>query len=366
MPKVSVIIPVYNQDLFIGQAIDSVFAQTHEDYEIIVVNDGSTDETGQILDRYGNRIRVVNQKNKGLAAARNTGLRFARGEMIGFLDADDLWYPEMLSTTVSHLTKNPDIDLVCGAWDLIDKSGQTIRKANKPSTVRARIRADFLGAIALGNLFPVHAVLVRRNCFECCGFFDTALRAMEDWDLWLRMAAHGHKIDFIDVPIARYRRHDGCMTLDPQRMESSFHKVLSKLFADERNASRLAGLRIHAYIAQWLYLGEYCQEAALAPGLDRCIQMAGKLYDRAPHNEELCQQYLSIALELPRTEYFLKKIAVSTPGLIPSYQWKIVKRFRHNGEDRNALMALLNLVLRHPNWVVQKAFLFIRRHLFHI
>jgi glycosyltransferase involved in cell wall biosynthesis len=364
VPTVSVIMPAYNQRRYVGQAIDSVLSQTFADCEIIVINDGSTDETAQVLAGYGDRIRVVTQANSGPAAARNSGLLIAKGEMIAFLDGDDLWYPEMLASTVSHLQRNSDADLVSGAWDYIDSSGQTIEGATKPSRFQARIQADFLKEIALGNLFPVHALLVRRKCFDCCGLFDTSLEAMEDWDLWLRMAVHGHRADLIDIPVARYRRHSGCRSLEPKRSETGFHQVLAKLFSDERVATHLADLRTHAYVAEWLFLAEHCYRAGLNTELSRCISMAEELYQTAPFNEELSRRFFFMAARLPRTESFVKVVSASMPELLVYYYWISARQSSEAGRYRSALQGLVKLTVRSPGRLVRRTFLRIGQSLF--
>jgi len=318
---VSVIIPVYNQTQFVGQAIDSVLAQTFTDYEIIVVNDGSTDETTQVLAQYTAHIRVIHQANAGLSAARNSGLRVAKGEFIAFLDADDLWYSTALATLVTYLRHHPTTDLVCGAWDLIDETGSVIKPPNKPSIFQARVRANFLRAIATGNLFLVHALLVRRKCFECCGTFDPTLKAVEDWDLWIRMAMHGHTVKMIDVPVAHYRRHSNCMTQDPQRMVQASEQVLQRLFTNQQFTRELADLRDHAYIQMWLIIAKYCQEGNLHADRHRYVEMAQELYGKAPRNKQLDQLHLSSLFLLPETEHFKRMIIAASPDTMIYYYW---------------------------------------------
>lgn len=361
-PTVSVIIPAYNQSQFVSQAIDSVLAQTFTDYEIIVINDGSTDNTAEVLEQYKDRICIITQTNAGLSAARNSGLRIARGEVVGLLDADDVWYPEALSAVVSYLRKNPHIDLVSGAWDNIDESGKTIRGLTRSSGFQPMVQADFLKTFALGTLFPPSSVVIRRRCFDCCGFFDTTLKALEDWDFWLRLAIHGHKLDLMDTPVVHYRRHRGCMTLEPQRMERAFHQVLAKLFSEERVAARLADLRVHAYLIQWLYLAEYCQEAGLVVDLQRCLQKAEELYSTVPFNEELNRRYFSLASALPYAEHFVRTVGVSIPEVLLSHCWRLFKE----GSYRDALLGLIKLATRQPNWVIRKAFHKVKQNLLRI
>jgi glycosyltransferase involved in cell wall biosynthesis len=353
-PTVSVIIPAYNQAQFVAQAIESVFGQTFIDYEIIVINDGSTDETAQILAGYAERIRVVTQANAGLSAARNSGLRLAQGEFIGLLDADDMWYPGALLAMVDHFTKNPEIDVVCGAWDLIDETGRIISSANDPTNLRARVRADFLRTIAVGNIVIPSALLLRRRVFECCGNFDPMLKGVEDWDLLIRLAAHGHKLDLISVPVLHYRRHSGCLTRDPQRTEQASRQVLTKLFSDEQLAPRIGDLRDHAYIYAWLSIAGYCQEAGLEADVRRLVGMAQEIYQKAPPNQELNLRYLDKLFLISGTEQFMMTIAASIPQPLPLYHWLMARKLQQNGRTSPALRHLLKLLTSQPAWLIKK------------
>jgi len=351
---VSVIIPAYNQAAWLPFALESVLNQSYRRFEVIVVNDGSTDETGQILRGYGKRIRVIAQANAGLSAARNSGLRAAKGELIGFLDSDDLWYPEMLSATVSYLNEKPDIDLVCGGWDFINEKGFQKSSVFKPSRFQASVDNDFLRTNILGCPFPIIAVIVRRKCFDCCGFFDTSLKAMEDWDLWLRLAAHEHSIGFIDTPVARYRRHGSCMTLDLPRMEQAFQQVLAKAFTNKEIADRCVDLEIHSQIFQRIFLAQYCQEAGADAYLRRCIQIGENLYSQAPYNNELDTQYFRLLSALPHTENFLQILSSSNSNLRPDYLWFTSKVSIKRKEYGVAIKRLFALLARYPKWVIRK------------
>lgn len=321
-PTVSVIIPTYNRARFISQTIDSVLAQTFSDYEIIVVDDASTDDTTQILAGYGGRIRVITLEiNTGPSVTRNIALKESRGELVAFLDSDDLWYPNMLTTTVTHLKKNSDTDLVSGAWDVIDESGQPIRPANKPSNFQSAVRADFLRTIAVGNFLLPLSLLIRRKCLDCCGGFDPTLRAAVDWDLFVRLAIHNHKLDLIDVPVARYRSHRASITGDPKRMEQASRQLLEKLFSNEELAPRLTGLREYAYIKMYLAVAKYCHETGLQAERRNFVQMAEALYPKAPKNKELNLRLLSDLFLLPETEHFRRMVIASMPKQVLFYYW---------------------------------------------
>ena len=206
----------------------------------------------------------------------------------------------------------------------------------------------------LGNLFPVHSLLIRRRCFDCCGVFDPHLQAQEDWDLWLRMAAHGHKVDILDTHLAGYRRHSGCMTLEIQRMEESAHRVLAKLFANESDAARLADLQAHAYTARWLSLAEYAQEAGLDKDLRRCVSMAEAFYQEAPFNEELNRRCFAIASRLAGTDRFMEKVSKTMPELLGFHYWNAARISLQQGRYLNAGKSSLKLAASRPVWLIRK------------
>lgn len=361
-PTVSVIIPVYNQAQYVAQAIDSVLAQQFTDYEIIVVNDGSTDESPQMLNRYRGRIGVITQMNQGLSAARNSALQIARGEFIGFLDADDLWYPHTLATTVAYLQDHPNIDLVCGAWDLINEAGQIIQPPNNFSAYREKVAQNFLRTIALGNFILPSALLVRRTCFDRCGLFDPDLKGVEDWDFMSRVAAKGCRLGLIDVPVLHYRRHEGCLTRKPERTEKASRQVLDKLFSRPDLAAHLApDLRDHAFVYAWLSIAGYCQEAGLEAEVRRFVQMAENHYDAAPPEIELSLAYLNRLARLTSAELFMQKIADTTPEARSLFYWLMARRAFERRHYRlgAAYLARLN----RPAWLMKKVMLAAARRL---
>lgn len=303
--RFSIIIPAYNQARYLASSIESALAQTTSACEVIVVNDGSTDDTAALLERFGDRIRVVTQANAGLSAARNAGFRNARGDFLLFLDADDLLMPDAIEKLMVVLSSRPDIDLVVGGWDCIDERGEQIIAWHKPATTEPhkRLRDDFLRTIALGNLFPVHAALLRRRCFESCGVFDTELQSFEDWDLWLRLAGYGHRAEVIDAPVARYRRHGASMSRDLTRMEHAYRRVLTGVFANAATAVRLEDVRVHAYIGQWLLLATYAIDAKDDGAFTRFVIAATELIPQAAPEAELHRRHLQLATErFPRRE----------------------------------------------------------------
>ncbi|HXY53929.1 MAG TPA: glycosyltransferase [Nitrospirota bacterium] len=194
-PKVSIVIPVYNGANFLREAIDSALAQTYQNIEIIVVNDGSTDggQTENIAKSYGERIRYYYKENGGVASALNFGIREMRGEYFSWLSHDDVYYPQKVEAQVDYLKKiNKDV-ILYSDYDLIDRESQYIR-SEKIKDIDPR---DFRYALIVGN--PIHGctTLVPRSCFEVVGTFDNRLKTVQDYDLWFRMAK---KYDFMHLP----------------------------------------------------------------------------------------------------------------------------------------------------------------------
>lgn len=186
-PMVSVVIPAYNVGWCVGKAIDSVLAQHFGDHEIIVVNDGSSDDTAAVLTAYGDAIRVIEQPNRGMSAARNTAIRAARGRYVAFLDADDWWLPDKLARQVELMEARPDLGFTSTAARVVDARGECLNLwqcRHDGTNVLETLFAEN-AAIAGG----CSAVMVRRPLLERTGLFDENLRGFEDPDLWIRLAA---------------------------------------------------------------------------------------------------------------------------------------------------------------------------------
>jgi glycosyltransferase involved in cell wall biosynthesis len=240
MPEVSVIIPTHNYGHFIKGAIKSVLSQSFSDLELIVVDDGSTDGTKNFISAFkDSRILYINQKNRGLASARNNGIKIASGEYVGFLDADDLWMPEKLELQLSIFKKKENVGLVYTGYEVVDDSGTYIakRKAHK-------IEGDLISQLILGNIVSGSATtsLIRGKCFKTVGLFDETLRSCEDWDMWLRIARVWN-FECINQPLAKIRLHSDNMTNDPRRIEKGLFSVIEKFYSDENLSSELSLLK---------------------------------------------------------------------------------------------------------------------------
>lgn len=206
-PLVSVVIPAYNAAALIGETLDSVLAQTYPNLEVLVVDDGSTDDTPQVLDRYADRIRVLRQANAGQAAARNCGAREARGELMAFLDSDDLWDPDKIARQVALLGRFPEALAVYCDHRSIDAKGHLLSPS--AAVVHPRPSGDILRALLLGPcIITPGLVLLRRAAFDATDGFDesASMRGHEDYALWLRLATRGPFVYSPDTLVS-YRRH---------------------------------------------------------------------------------------------------------------------------------------------------------------
>jgi len=194
-PRVSVIIPTYNRAWCLREAVDSVLAQEFKDFELMVVDDGSTDETPPLLQEYGDSIRVLHQRNRGVSAARNAGISVARGDLIAFLDSDDIWLQGKLAFQVEFFNRHPGA-LICQTEELWVKNG---RRVNPRKRHRKRGGIIFEPSLQLCLVSP-SAVMLRRGLFDQVGFFDERLPACEDYDLWLRVSCR-FPVELIETPL---------------------------------------------------------------------------------------------------------------------------------------------------------------------
>lgn len=204
MKKVSVIITAYQHARFISDAIGSVLAQTYPDDELIVVDDGSTDGTREIVTNYGNQLVYIYQENRGSAAARNSGIRAATGEYVAFLDADDVWLPNKLELEVKFLDAHPSIGMVYSNYTYF---GTRPGPAATGFAAIPPVSGQALKELFLSNPISSSSVLIRKSCFEKVGFFDESLVHGEDLDMWLRLAPCC-EIDNIAIPLAKTRLYE--------------------------------------------------------------------------------------------------------------------------------------------------------------
>ncbi len=222
-PLVSVIIPCYNQGKFLRDALESVTQQTYQDLEIIVVNDGSHDDTAEVAKSFGERVSYVYQENAGQGAARNTGASRAKGDLLQFLDSDDLLAPDHIELHVQAFLTHPEVSVFYGSWKSMRFDG----------TVENRLRSQTLPddqyhRLLVQNVAPPCCMTLKREAFELAGGFEPNrdFRGSEDWELWLRMSLAGEKFAFVPGSLSFYRQHGGATTSSYDRMWESGKLVL--------------------------------------------------------------------------------------------------------------------------------------------
>ena len=209
VPKVTVTMPVYNGERYLGQAIESILNQTFRDFEFIIIDDGSTDGTAGILAHYqqiDSRIHVYLQENQGVTASRNRGCHLALGKYIAVMDADDISLPERLAREVNYLDEHPEVGVLGTCTEQIDESGKRTQNRRMPTT------PSLVGwCLIFGNCLEHSSVMMRRDVVEQLGFYRTELRLAEDYDLWSR-ASLVTRVANIPEILVRYRVWEGGTT----------------------------------------------------------------------------------------------------------------------------------------------------------
>ena len=244
MPKVSIIIPAYNRADMILTALKSVLAQTYPDWEAIIVDDGSSDNTREVVAVVKDaRVRYIYQENMGLPGARNTGIRASSGEYVAFLDSDDAFLPEKLMLQVPVLDDDPQIGLVAGGFVEVDMNMRPLHEI-RPWVKNPTL--DLLDWVRTCS-FCVGSPLVRRSWLDKAGLFDENMRFVEDWDLWLRLASMGCRMQWLKEPVYLYRMHASSMVRQAVMMKNGMIAMFDKFFARPDLPPEAAALRGEAY-----------------------------------------------------------------------------------------------------------------------
>jgi glycosyltransferase involved in cell wall biosynthesis len=242
-PLVITVIPVFNGAAYVGEAIDSVLAQTYDPIRCVVVDDGSTDETPARLRDYGDAIDVVRQRNSGVSAARNAGAARQQSPFLAFLDADDCWHPERVEAQMALFAGRPELGLVYTGLGYVDGDGNPIGTQAAPPSGDA-LRNTLIMEPPVVSVSQ--AALVRRSAFEAVGGFDEGLSTSADCDLACKLALEV-PIAAVDRPLTRYRLHEGQMHHDLEALERDMAVVFSRAFGDARLPSEIRALRARAY-----------------------------------------------------------------------------------------------------------------------
>ena len=237
MTSITVVIPVYNRELVISDAINSVLGQTSTVDEIIVVDDGSTDGTIDRLHAFAGKVRILRQSNQGPSAARNAGIRASRSKWIAFLDSDDLWYPEKLELQKRHIEKMNDMGCIHTRYVV---QGQDFRELSPNPPLMQQLRLEDL---LIRNRIGTSTVLARREILTALGGFDENLRIVQDWDLWLRMAQERVKFGYVSRPLVSYRLSGENLVADLSLAEKETLAVVSRHLSSGQDSEKNYGLR---------------------------------------------------------------------------------------------------------------------------
>ncbi|MGB7444911.1 MAG: glycosyltransferase family A protein [Coleofasciculaceae cyanobacterium] len=249
MPKVTVVIPAYNAMRYLPETMETALSQTYTDFEVLVVNDGSTDHTAEWVSQLtDSRVRIVSQENKGLAGARNTGVANAKGEYIAFLDADDLWELTKLEKQVRCLDENPKVGLVYTWTALADQDGKSTGRV-----IKSHAEGDVWKELLEFNMVCCGSTpLIRRSCLEAVGLFAKDVTPSDDWEMWLRLASQFH-FGVVKEPLIRYRQHASNSSKKSQVMLETSRTIIERTFASA--PTDLLHLRNRSYGSIYLYLG---------------------------------------------------------------------------------------------------------------
>jgi glycosyltransferase involved in cell wall biosynthesis len=255
-PRVSVLLPTYNRERLLPEAIRSVLAQTFADFELIVVDDGSTDSTPALVAAIEDpRVRYFARTHGGLSAALNTGLQHARGEYIARIDSDDLLLPDAIASLVAELDRNPEAGFIWARALWMSPDGRDLPRMRGGA---GEFRGDLLRSLIYDDCTSGQAMLTRRACFERAGPYDETLTASIDWDMALRLARHAGA-RFLDRIVVRVREHDDSMTGRTSPQHATFlatrARPLDKLFADPNLPAEIAAMKPVAYANVHIFCG---------------------------------------------------------------------------------------------------------------
>lgn len=312
MSFVTVVIPAYNVEQYIEECLRSVLAQTYRDFEVLVINDGSTDRTADKVKKFTDRrVRLINQLNRGLAGARNTGARRACGDYVAFLDSDDRWHPEKLQHHVDHLNKNPQVGVSYSQSAFIDADGKPMGYSQRPKLKGITARDVFLrNPVGNGSAPVLRAQVLIDIAHMRAGvlsleeaYFDESFRQSEDIECWMRIAlTTDWKFEGIGLPLTEYRVNEGGLSAALDKQLASWERVVAKsrTYANEFVQENVDAARAY----QYRYLA---RRAVRSNDPVRALSLIGKSL----------QSYPGIVIEEPGRTLATLGAAVLR-GLIPS------------------------------------------------
>lgn len=297
----SVIIPAFNSECYIGYAIDSVLKQTYHNFEIIVVDDGSMDQTAEIVENFRNEnIRYIFQTNRGLSSARNSGIQLARGDYLVFLDSDDTLLPEKLAIEVEFLEDNDDVGIIVNGFEYIDSESRVIKIENNLPTLQSFQELTLEDVFWRGIGGPPHSAMLRNGLVHIVGGFDDKLRAWEDMDFWYRTALAGCKLVKTNNIVCQYRIHGQNMT---SRIDDHMFwclEYLDKIFNNPQTPQYIKNQRGSRFSSEYLrFAGRYFASGMIERGeeaIATALLYEPELNDN--QNTKIAREFTSIATSI--------------------------------------------------------------------
>lgn len=327
-PKISIVIPTYNNSHFLPETLASVFSQNYADYEIIIVDDGSTDDTAVRLQAYGDRIRYVYQENAGSAKARNKGLDLARGQYVVFLDADDLLLPGKLKEQAAFLDIRPSLGMVHSGWQEIDEDGRLLR------TIEPWHAAPVLDLETWFKQKPIRmgAMMYRRLWLESVGGLDPTIRQSHDVDLMLRLVLAGCTAEWMYKPTMSYRYYaNSTIRRNARRQHGYIVRVVTKFLGlpNLPENIRQMGSRIRYYNLRWVAWHMYesgFPEAVISP-LEQGFLYSPRSTERTA--VEIAERFLLFLVADGRPPQELETLMpyIKRAGHISDRSWQLIERF---------------------------------------
>lgn len=267
MELVSIIIPTYNTAKYLRESVESVLTQTYSEREIIVIDDGSTDSTPQILAEYGDAIQILRQTNQGSAAACNAGVAAAQGEWVAFLDADDIWLPEKLTRQIEHCRNSviSHTDSMC--------FGDALPTEIRRSSFEPPYSGSVLKELLIRNFITKSTVLMRRQAFQDLGGFDTSYIAVEDWPFFLKACAE-HELGYLPEVVVRYRVHKKSKSMQGRKTLADHLRIINSTFGPNGVGASFPELCNKAFASSYQVNCHYSAESGDWPFAIYCALQA--------------------------------------------------------------------------------------------
>jgi glycosyltransferase involved in cell wall biosynthesis len=308
VPRVSIIIPVYNGADYMREAIDSALAQTYPNCEVIVINDGSNDDgrTDSIAREYGNRIVYFAKANGGVASALNLGIEKMTGEYFSWLSHDDIYHENKIEAQVKYLREHPETTITYCDFEMIDRMSRRIRLRK----LRSVPSNQFRYSIVINSLVNGCTFLIPKSCFDQCGLFDESLKIVQDYDMWFRLAS-AYTIDHFAEVLVRSRYHINQGTrrfagLVKAETDNLVIRQLKTLSRDEIVRATGMSLRL-----SYMYIAECLENRGLAGGKSLAVQLARKTKEQLSLAQKF-NLFLVMYLKMPvaRLKYFIREFIV--------------------------------------------------------